>query len=229
MDDEGPTKMANELITRRRIGTGLVVVSLLAAAPAMAAEVRVGAVGGVNVADMSGVSNWFYHTCWGAGGVVEVDVTQNLALASRPMYVGKGSEGDLALMPGDVSIGMDLRYVEIPLLVKVSAATGRVRPYLIAGPSLGLLQKAEALRTEVLDVDGYPTWRDERKDIKQDTESTEWSLNAGVGVGLNVRKVYAFVEGIWAWGLTDVSKTEGSIKNRGVQFRAGITLRLGGR
>jgi hypothetical protein len=228
MDDEGPTKMANELITRRRIGTGLVVASLLAAAPAMAAEVRVGAVGGVNVADMSGVNSFLYRTRWGAGGVVEVDITQNLALASRPMYVGKGSDGDLAVMPGDVSIAMDLRYVEIPLLVKVSAATGRVRPYLIAGPSLGLLQKAEALRTEVLDVDGYPIRR-ESKDATQDTKSTEWSLNAGVGVGLNVGRAYGFVEGVWAWGLTDVIKTEGSIKNRGVQFRAGITLRLGGR
>jgi hypothetical protein len=196
--------------------------SLLAAAPAMA-EVRVGAVGGVNVADMSGSEDWFYRTRWGAGGVVEVDLSHDLALASRPMYLGKGSEGKLVILPGEVGIRMDLSYIEIPLLVKVSAATGGVRPYLIAGPSLGLRLSAETFREE------FDTPGEKREDAKQDTKSTELSLNAGVGVGLNVGQAYGFVEGVYAWGLTDVSKAEGTSKNRGMQFRVGITLRLGGR
>ncbi len=223
--------MRNELdlITHRLIRNGLMMASLLlVAAPAMA-ETRVGAAGGVSMADMSGVDEGFLSSRggWGASGVVELDLTQNLALASRPSYAQKGTSGPFLGVPGEVATRMDLDYFEIPLLVKVSAGSKGVRPYLIAGPSLGLRHRAVAYNSE-FDVYGLSTGPETREDIEQDIEPIEFSFNAGVGVGLNVGRTYSFLEGIWSWGLTDVTKAAGTRKNTSVQLRVGVTLRLGG-
>jgi hypothetical protein len=131
------------------------------------------------------------------------------------MSLGKGCTAALLALPGEA---LHLRYLEIPLLVKLSVP-GRVAPYLVAGPSLGLRHSAELIRDDYRDDHVYV------EDVTHDTKTAELSLEAGVGVGLSVGRGYGFFEASWAWGLTSVSQDFG--KNRGMQFRLGVTVRLG--
>jgi Outer membrane protein beta-barrel domain len=221
-----------EQIRKCGVWVGMMAVSLVVAAP-LRAEVRAGGVGGMNLASLStNATSTKLGTLkrWGGGGVLELDLSPTLALAIRPMYVGKGT--DIKSMPGlgDVSahgVGSyartELGYIELPLLVKYSIPTGgAARPYLIAGPSLGLLQRAEG-------VSKFASAAGKREDIKKDFKSTDVSLNAGAGVGANVGQAHIFAEGLYAFGVTNINKdkAEGTGKNRGLQFRVGITLRLG--
>jgi hypothetical protein len=220
-----------EQITKCGGGVGVLAVSLLVAAP-VRAEVRVGGVGGGNLASLATDSTDVKLGTlqrWSVGGELELDLSQSFALVARPAYVGRGT--DIKSMPGvgDVSshgagsyARTELSYIDLPLLVKYSFPIQGVRPYLIAGPSLGLLRKAEG-------VSKFGNAAEVRDDIKKDFESTDISLNAGAGVGTNVGQAYIFAEGLYGYGLTNINKdvTEPAGRNRGVQFRAGITLRLG--
>jgi hypothetical protein len=201
---------------RRWMWGGLL--AMLTTTPALA-EVRVGAVGTHNASGMSHSDSEypFVYSSWGAGGVVEVDLGKNLALVSRPMFMGKGSTGALVLLPGDTSSELHLRYFEIPLLLKLSS-TGRVAPYLIAGPSLGLRRSAETVREDY----GGGT---QQEDSRHDTKPVELSLDLGVGVSVRAGRAYGFFEAAWVSGLTQVSREFG--RNRGLQFRLGVALRLG--
>jgi hypothetical protein len=219
--------------TKSWIGLGTAVATLAVVAPAMA-EMRVGGVGGVNLATLSteeqGVELGTL-TRWGAGGVLEVDLGERLAVATRPMFVGRGADiealpglGDVAARGPGSYARTELDYIELPLLLKYSLPTGGVRPYLIAGPSLGI-------RLDATGVSKFGTAPEERANLEDDLERTDWGLSAGAGLGTNVGSAYVFAEAVYALGLTNINKdaSEGSGKNRGLQIRAGVTLRLGGR
>jgi hypothetical protein len=225
--------MQLERIMRCGVGVGVMAASWLVTAPA-GAEVRAGGVGGIALASLSTNEKGTELgtlTRWCAGGVLELDLSPTLALASRPMYVGRGANIESIPGLGDVSAQgngsyarTELGYIELPLLLKYSLPTGGTRPYLIAGPSLGLLRTAKA-------VSRFGSAGEEREDIKKDFESTEISLHAGAGVGADLGRAYVFAEGLYGFGLTNINKdkTEGTGRNRGLQLRAGITVRLGAR
>jgi hypothetical protein len=212
---------------------GTMAVSLFATGSARA-EVRVGGVGGGNLASLSTDAKdakLGTLTRWGVGGALEWDVTPNLALATRPMYVGGGT--NIKTMPGlgDVSAQgkgsyarTELGYIELPLLIKYSFATEGARPYLIAGPSLGLLRSAHS-------VYKLGNAAEQSDDIKKDFKTTDIGLSAGAGVGANIGQAYVFAEGLYGFGLTNINKdkAEGTGRNRGLQVRAGVTVRLGGK
>jgi hypothetical protein len=215
------------------IGLGAAAAVLMLVAPAMA-EVRVGAVGGVNLSSLStdeqGVK-LSTLTRWGAGGALELDLNDYVAVATRPMFIGRGTDietlagvGDVSAQGKDSYARVELGYIELPLLFKYSFPTEGVRPYLIAGPSLGLRRSATA-------VSKFGSAPEEREDSKDDFKSTDFSLWAGAGLGKNIGSAYVFAEGLYSLGLRNINKdaSEGSGKNRGWQFLAGVTLRLGSR
>jgi hypothetical protein len=162
--------------------------------------------------------------------VLEVDLGERLAVATRPMFVGRGADiealpgvGEVAALGPGSHARTELDYIELPLLLKYSLPTEGVRPYLIAGPSLGI-------RLDATGVTKFGTAPEERESI-EDLETTDWSLMAGAGLGANVGSACVFAEAVYALGLTDLNEDAraGSGQNRGLQLRAGVTLRLGGR
>jgi len=216
------------------IGVGTTVATLLVVAPAMA-EVRVGGVGGANLASLStdeAGTKLGMLTRWGAGLALEVDVNESLAVTSRPMFVRRGAEIKTIAGLGDVSAQgsgsfarTELDYIELPVLLKYTLPTEGVRPYLIAGPTLGLRRGATV-------VSKIGSAAEERLDIKDEVKSTDWGLCAGAGVGSQIAdSVHIFAEGVYTYGLTNINKNEvdGNTKNRGLQLRAGLTFSVGGR
>ncbi len=225
--------LRGQIVTQYRTRIGLTVALLVSTVPATA-QVRIGAVGASNLASISsdGAGAKLSSLArWGVGGAIEVDLNEDFALVSRPMYLGKGVEIEVMPEVGNVSsmgkgsyARTELSYLELPLLLKYSLPTAGARPYLIAGPSLGLRRSADA-------VYKFGSDAERREDIEKDFKSTDLSLQAGAGIGVNVGRAYLFAEGLYAFGLTNINenKAEGTGKNRGPQFRVGVTLNLSGR
>jgi opacity protein-like surface antigen len=160
----------------------------------------------------------------GGGLRIEVDLARNLSLALSPAYVGRGAKFSV---PGDVEdvTGGSARYdyFDLPVELKLSFGAGRTKPYVVAGPTLGLLARA---RGKVDFDDGTS----EETDVKDTTKST--SLGLGVGAGLDLAlggQTRGFVEAQYMLGLTDINDdpdiTE-SMKHKGFELRAGVTFSL---
>ena len=187
-----------------------------------AGDFRLGIEGGANNANLS-VTN---PEPWGkyssrvrptVGAVIELGIGPNASIALEPCYVGKGSKWG----ESEFTLRYSLDYIEVPLYMKYRLTTGSVRPYLAAGPSLAFVQRAK--------IDGI----DDVTDIKDQVKSPDASVAFGGGVELVSGKTAFFVDGRYAVGLTNLAKgdvdPESEGRHRGLQVRAGVTFRLGGR
>jgi hypothetical protein len=226
--------MDTDRMTANALGVGAIVAALMLAAPAQA-EVRIGGVGEMNMALYStqrGDSGMVMGRLarWGGGGMLEVDLTRNLALTVRPGWTGKGTDiqgtpelGDVAQWGNPAYIHIMSTYVELPLFLKYTALQEGVRPYVLAGPSVGLLQSAT--REWTISNQAVQT-----QDIKDWLKSTDFSLCIGAGVGRNLGPAHVFIEGVYAFGLADINEEEAADvnKTRDLRFRFGVALRLGG-
>jgi opacity protein-like surface antigen len=216
-------------------------VALLIALPARA-QVNIGVVGGVNIATLSGNDasgagiDFSSRTAFGVGGVLDIGLSDNVALRLEPMYLQKGGDFNLSVVPlGNVNLKFAAKttYVEVPVFLKVQFGTSTARPYLMGGPTLGLKlsSKFDASGPGIASVD---------LDADNVTESTDFGLGIGGGVSFSLGSNSIFIEGRYALGLSDIFKAGTvtimgqsvqadnlEIKTRGVQFMAGITFPLG--
>jgi hypothetical protein len=125
---------------------------------------------------------------------------------------------------GETSTGSQrLSYVELPVLLSLSLGKANVRPYVLAGPTLGYLTSATATG----DSNGKQT------DILDQYNRAAVGVSFGGGVRIPAGRVRVFVEGCYNLGLNNIIKnTSGepagfALKHRGVQIVAGVTFPIG--
>jgi hypothetical protein len=219
---------------------GAVIVTwlLVAGSPAANAQgLYLGAAGGVNKADLEvnveflpGVDLFSPRTLEAVGGVVELEVTPRLAIRLEPMYLRKGARldvavsdflGGLAGLGPDFSADFDLRYFELPIHLNVALLGGPVQPYILVGPSLGLLFEARVTFQDAI-----------AQDIEEQLKLPDVSLNLGGGVNITFGRGRLFAEGRYSRGLMTISDEIQGIdlnaRTRGVQIIGGVTVRPGG-
>ena len=195
-------------------------IGLLLPAAASAADFRLGAIGVANFARIGYEPSpqglpLDTFTRWGAGGVLELGLSEKLSLVAQPMYLGKG----MKFSDGEVELRYEFNYVEVPLLVKYRLGGGGVRPFLQAGPSLGFSQKSQFTFD-----DGS---REETADSPDEAVSTDFSLWLGGGLEIPAGGARAFVETGYAFGFADVmGRDDGEITTRGFQVKFGVTFGL---
>ena len=196
------------------------------------AEMRLGPVLDLNVAkvsidsdEMDGLETSSL-TRYGAGVRLSIDLASDLSLALSPMYLGKGVEIDIPDGVEDVSrTTARYGYVELPVELRYAFLSGSVKPYLLAGPRLSFLTSGEG---KVEFVSGP----EQTEDLKDTTKGVDFGVAFGGGVDLALgQKAHAFVEGLWALGLTnfndDPADAGATWKHRGFEIRAGVTFGLG--
>lgn len=120
-------------------------------------------------------------------------------------FVGKGTKLEFAGRKTD----LELNYLELPVLAKYSF--GPV--YINAGPSIALMIDKE--NKFIQNYGSAPT-------------KFEFGVQMGAGIALPVGPGKIIVDGRYALGLTDVSKSAG-IKNRGIMASLGYAIPLGGK
>jgi opacity protein-like surface antigen len=203
------------------------------------AQVRLGVIGGLNLADISydpGLSpDLSKFTGFGAGGVVQIRLAENLALQLEPMYLQKGAKlegsfGDVEFdssLSYNVNVKMKLNYLEVPAMLKLAVGTGATKPYFMAGPVIGF--RLSAKQTGSISVSSFNVEIDE--DFKDQTKSIDFGFGFGAGVSFPAGNNAIFVQGRYALGLTNINDdpedSETKIKTNGIQVMAGITFPLG--
>ncbi len=205
------------------------------------AQIRLGVIGGLNLARLNAgadpeldsfISNL---TAFAGGGVVQFRLTENLALQFEPMYLQKGArvEGSFGDSDSDsslifnVNVKARLNYLELPAMLKLALGAGTTRPYIMAGPMLGL--RLSAKETGSYSISGAKQEYD--LDIKDQTKSLDFGAGFGAGVSFLAGKNSIFVQGRYALGLANISNdpddSESKLKTRGIQIMAGLTIPMG--
>jgi hypothetical protein len=180
------------------------------------AQVHLGILGGLNVADCNvdpdeGL-DYYSRTGFGAGAVLGYSFSEYIILDLEPMYLEKGTKTE------ELEINLELRYtyIELPLMFKYAFDTVT---YIMAGPTIGWNMSAKVTGSE----DGVPI----DADTKGETTSVDLGLGFGAGWILPTRNFSIFLEARYVLGLTDVSENTDSIKHNGIQIFAGITFPIG--
>jgi hypothetical protein len=163
---------------------------------------------------------------WGGGIRLEVPLGPRWALLVEPMVVDRGATGSatasLGGIEGTLTSDVRLRYLEMPVLVRLDLLRGGVRPYLAAGAGFGYLESA-TVRTE---VDGGA----ETVDIGDELRRTELAAVLAAGVWARLGRGRCFLEGRFTQGLLDLdASSETHLNNQSVGVLAGVTFTLGGR
>ena len=205
-------------------------------------QVQVGLVGGVNVATLTDedpdVVDVSSRTRFSLGVVVDVALGRGFSLRTEPTFLRKGAVTTVSdgLISGENEFL--LSYLEVPLLLSYTFGAGPVRPYLTAGPSIGLF----------LDADDAVLRRPDgvfKADIDEVVERFDVGLALGSGVSYPVGRVTLFAQGRYTLGLTNINQgglitirddvndlplelelDATDTKTRGFQIMAGVTFRL---
>jgi Outer membrane protein beta-barrel domain len=209
---------------RRRAWVLMAATSVTMAGAARAAELRAGVWGGANVAslEIEGAprDERESRTAAAFGALFAWRPAEAWSLELRPAYVGRGAMVDVEGARADIRSN----FVELPLLVTRDLGGSRVRPYLLAGAALGHRTSAKAV------------FGSDEQDISDDFARTDVSLRAGAGLRARLSHAQPFLAVEYMHGLKDLNPQRagigsgvGSIKNRGIQVRAGVSFGFGGR
>lgn len=196
---------------------------LIIVAQPMQAQFSVGVLGNLSSANISGdapsETKYTGHTGFGNGVIIDYKITNEITVSLQPMYIPKGTtiSYDLPSYKEERdSVDVKFSYITIPLMVKVNATKV---VYVTSGFDVGFLQSATAT---MINVDG-------EKNITDKIQSTDISVNFGVGFTFQVSSFNLFFEGRYSQGLFNVSRfsdnnehdISSSFKNTGTQLLFG--------
>jgi hypothetical protein len=151
------------------------------------------------------------------GGFADIGVSRIISIRPSLRYVTKG----FSLTGNGLTLNEKMSYLEMPLLIKASIPLNHVKPYVVAGPSLGINLSASS---EILNggqvlqsADDGASW-----------ETIDFGLYFGSGFDFHVAdKIDVFTGFGYTLGLTNVSKIQGlEGKNNGIQITGGVKFGL---
>lgn len=194
---------------------------------------KIGVIGGINLANIS-VDDDSTTTKnlmgLGIGGVLDLALSNNVSLCFEPMYLQKGAEQDIQEEIGTINVKMKLNYIEIPVFLKILLGSGDMKPYIMAGPTIGFLMSAN-MEVSMLGVSV-------EGDIKDFIESMDYGVGFGGGISFAMGNNTFFIEGRYTMGLTDIFKggtfeedmeiPNEEVKTKGIQIMGGFSMPLGG-
>jgi hypothetical protein len=112
----------------------------------------------------------------------------------------------------------EFSYLEVPILLRAAFGSGDARPYVFAGPSIGLLMSAK----ETVSNDSLPP---SASDIKSTMNSTDFSLFLGGGFLDKLSEHVTFTVDVgYALGLSKIYKD--ALPDRTTKDKSGATVSL---
>jgi opacity protein-like surface antigen len=182
-----------------------------------ASEVKFGAKGGINLANIAGddAGDANMYVGFNVGMFVEIPVTDKLTIQPEVLYSAQGSKSEGTFEGYNFDATFKLNYINIPVMFKYQVAN---KFSLEAGPYVGFLTSAK------IDVDIAGLGSD-TVDMKDQMKSTDF----GLGLGMN----YEFSDVIFAnaryqAGLTQIgdSGQEGADDIKNSVFQIGLGFRF---
>ncbi|MCS7035936.1 MAG: porin family protein [Saprospiraceae bacterium] len=162
------------------------------------------------------------------GALLEIRLSNNLAIQPEVTYIQKGTKIDETILSVKSEGGYTINYLEVPIMLKVGTGFGVGRFDVLLGPSFGygLNGKYEIKATS----GGITVTEEEDIDFEKDEISrTDLGAQFGASVGLNLgSSARLFVDGRYLLGFTNLDKhehgsgEEPTVRNRGVALTAGL-------
>lgn len=134
------------------------------------------------------------------GGFVRYDIDDVLSVQPEVLFSKQGAS------IRDRSIHLD--YLQIPVLVVAGVRKQQVRPFVLAGPALGLRLRATAYED------------DESEDLSEIARRSDMSFVLGGGI----ERKGLVVEARYTWGLLDLDTGRDIDKNRVFSLMAGFNF-----
>jgi hypothetical protein len=217
----------------KRFITGILVLAavLAAAVPAHAGMVF-GVKGGLSVSQVQAdVFDTENRTGFVGGVYAGFDLTPMIGLQPELLFVRKGAKlyeytGDVLGIPVSESVTLDVDYLELPVLLRVSLPVAEpLGVRLLAGP-VASLKLDESLSTSGLF--GYSLDSDQIK-------TADIGIAAGAALAMRSGNLRIVGEGRYTFGLTNVSDLSvegvslgGDVKNGSIYLMAGLEFLFGG-
>lgn len=202
----------------RKLMTVVATTALFGATP-LVAQQHFGIVAGVVSANTTisgdGASvSYDARTGFALGVSMMHHIGKDLDFAPELLYVQKGTE----VTEGSSSFGMKISYVELPLLFRANFGTSATRPFVTAGPAIGVkagckLKGEDGSTTVTVDCD--------------DADFNVKSVDVGVMFGAGVAAKRFSISVRYDLGLTNIAKDTDpgeSAKNRAFLAMVGIAL-----
>jgi hypothetical protein len=139
-----------------------------------------------------------------AGGQLDYWFADSWALSVGLLYDQKGAGLNFHYNNGEGEypdiMDVTLDYLEIPILLKAKFGSGNLKPYMFAGPSVGVLLSGKETNSPVIQNESgfnVPLYQKNQPSI---------SAVAGLGLSFDLGSgAYLFFDAAYAWGLTDDS------------------------
>lgn len=190
-------------------------------------KISLGLEAGVNIANTSNTpdANTGSKTGIIAGGILDIGLSPQFSIAPGIRYIMKGNTQTGNFTANGQAFN-ELKnkgdYLQFPALLRVKFPLTEIKPYLVAGPVLGILMAATTTATNT------NTGSSADFDQKSLYETTEFSLLFGGGMDFRVAtKTDLFFQVAYELGLTDITKnTATSVKNNGFELTGGVRFGL---
>lgn len=195
--------------------------------------VRIGVEAGMSLANQSfsyGDYVWMetYRFGFVVGGLVEIGLSNVMYVQIEPRLIQKGMRTPVTLgkffeLSDEADFQLD--YAEFPVLLKARFGTSNFKPFLCAGPSIGVLLSA-TYRTEQYDSGILRT----RKgiDIRGDYKSIDYAVILGGGGEYQLsRNVSLIGSARYSFGLYNIStRSSGDVTSNGIEVLFGSLFGL---
>jgi len=219
----------------------IVVVLICWYSPVFSQTNYIGPMVGLNLANMNFSPkppefNLSTRTGFVAGGALLINLGSNFYLQVEPAYMQKGTKVTIEEGNEKAEATVKANALDIPVLLKINLGQGNTQPYLLVGPTLGLVLGDVKLVLDKYTVDGQDLTSlipADEKEQKLDSKDTEFGVSFGAGVMFPISNNQLFIEGGYNLGLTNMAEeTDGDevvdVKTSGIQFKVGILFSLGG-
>jgi hypothetical protein len=168
---------------------------------------------GLNISKFGGdASESDFRTGVALGVGLTYSIQNTYGVTTRVLYSQKGAKS------GDTKISM--KYIEVPIVGRFFLnREGTCRPNLFVGPSFnfltGVANKAK----------GEDSVNDD--DFRDSFKTFDFGLTGGVGLNwLIADETHLIIDGRYTHGLSDISKADTDVFNRGFTVSAGVTFGL---
>ncbi len=163
---------------------------------------------------------------FGGGGSLGMNFSRNFSITADVLYLMKGNKvvytSGNELDKTEFEAHTELDYVVINPNLRIGAGNKSASPYLLIGPEIGILVKAESH----MESNGEESYKE---DVKDSFKNTDFGLSFGGGIELPTKGAAFFVEGRYSLGLADIAdagdtSTEdtATVQTRGIYAFAGI-------
>lgn len=181
-------------------------------------SVGLGIEGGLNMSNVTVTPdiNSSSRTGFLVGGFVDMGVSDMVHIRSGLRYVTKGFSNTV----NGNTFNDKLSYLEIPALLEVRFPVNMVKPYLTAGPTLGIRLSASEDATNGVQV--------QNSDVSNVYTSIDFGLYFGGGMDIHVAsKTDLFIGVGYSLGLSNIANIQNVTgKNNGIQLTSGVKFSL---